>query len=120
MVILGRTVRWNDWGISYEGNEKYRIKVLEKFGFDESTRPLTSNGDREDKEDEGEDAVPLDKKETKEFRSVAAKLNYMSQDGPDLQFPIKSVTTQMARPTRGSWTAVKKVARYLIGRQNVV
>ena len=64
--------------------------------------------------------MELDKKETKEFRGIAATLNYMSQDGPDLQFPIKSVTKLMARPTRGSWKVAKKVARYLIGRKNVV
>ena len=50
---------------------------------------------------------------------MAATLNYMSQDGPDLQFPIKEVTRQMAKPTAGSWKSVKKVARYLVDRIGV-
>ena len=93
VTILGRTVKWNEWGISYEGNKKYRRKVLHKFGFDDTTRPLTSNGDREDREDVDEETDLLDKKETKEFRGIAATLNYMSQDGPDLQLGDPNMST---------------------------
>ena len=57
--------------------------------------------------------------ETEEFRGIAATLNYMSLDGPDLQFPIQEVIRQMARPRKGSWKAVKKVARYLLNRKGV-
>ena len=89
MVILGRTVRWHDWGVSYRGDEKYRNKVLEVFGFDDATRPLVSNGDKGDREETEEDMEELGVAETKEFRGIAATLNYMSLDGPDLQFPIK-------------------------------
>ena len=57
--------------------------------------------------------------ETKEFRAIAATLNYMSLDGPDLLFPIKEVTRQMAGPRKGSWKSVKKIARYLLSRKGV-
>ena len=44
----------------------------------------------------------------------------MSLDCPDIQFPIKESSRDMARPTRGSWAKLKKVVRYLVGRRRVV
>ena len=57
IVILGRTVRWGKHGIEYEADAKHRQIILEYFGFDENTRGLSVNGDKEDKTcagDEGE------------------------------------------------------------------
>ena len=59
----------------------------------------------------------MDKEEAKIYRGLAARLNFMSQDCPDLQFPTKPCSREMAKPTRGSWRHLKKVARYL---RNVV
>ena len=33
ITILGRRVRWCDWGIEYEGDPKYREKLLKHFGL---------------------------------------------------------------------------------------
>ena len=57
-----------------------------------------------------------------EFRGVVARMNFLSQDCPDLQFPVKECSKQMARPTRGAWKSAKKIAiaRYLVGREKVI
>ena len=62
----------------------------------------------------------LPDEEAKTYRGLAARLNYLSADCPDLQVQIKESSIAMPKPTRGSWRLIKKVARYLIGRQNVV
>ena len=59
-------------------------------------------------------------KEATEFRGVAARANYLSLDCPDLQFPVKECSREMANPTRSSWAKAKKLARYLVGRRRVV
>ena len=41
----------------------------------------------------------MSKLEAKEFRCLAARLNYLSQDCPDLQFAAKEVARHMSRPT---------------------
>jgi hypothetical protein len=41
VVILGRVVRWTREGLEYEADPKHRRMVLESFGFEESTRPLS-------------------------------------------------------------------------------
>ena len=58
--------------------------------------------------------------ETTMFRGVAARLNFLSLDAPDLQFPVKQCSREMATPGMGSWKGTKKVARYLLNRERVV
>ena len=54
------------------------------------------------------------------FRGLAARLNFMSLDGPDLQIGVKTCSREMARPVEGSFALLKKMARYLVGRREVV
>ena len=66
---------------------------------------------------EDDEAVEVAKEDATQYRSLVARLNYLSHDCPDLQFPIKQVSREMANPMRGSWGRLKKVARYLLGRE---
>ena len=77
------------------------------------------NGDKEDREEDWE-LDDMDRDEAKDYRGVAARLNFMSLDCPDLQFPIKDAQKDMGNPKRGSWKRVKKIARYFVGRRKVV
>eukprot|EP00973_Karenia_brevis_P007746 1052105-Karenia_brevis.AAC.1 len=72
------------------------------------------NGDKEDKVEEWEEEF-LGKAEAKEFRGLAARLNFMSLDCANLQFAIKQCSKKKARPKVVSWRALKKIARYLVG-----
>ena len=62
----------------------------------------------------------MTREEAKDYRGVAARLNFMSLDCPDLQFPIKEAQKDMGNPKRGLWKRITKVARYLIGRSKVI
>ena len=119
VIILGRVVRWKEWGIEFQADPRHRKVLAEYFGFDEKSGASAFNGDRERKE-EPEDEEEMDKKEATEFRGLAARLNYLAQDSPDLQYPAKEVSREMARPTKGAWRRLKKVVRYLLGREAVV
>ena len=105
--------------MEYEADPKHRKMVLEYFGLDASSRKLAVNGDKMDKAEDGDEEV-MEKEEATAFRGLAARLNFLSQDSPDLQFGIKPCSQMMANPTVGSWKVVKKVARYLVGREAVV
>jgi hypothetical protein len=119
VTILGRIVRWRDYAIEYEADPRHRKIVMEHFGFDTGTRSIGFNGDSEDKVEEGDEEL-LEKEEAKVFRGLAARLNYMSLDDADLQFGVKVCSRDMANPKKGSWRMMKKMARYLIGREAVV
>lgn len=61
VVILGRLVRWQDKGVEFEADPRHRKVLMEYFGFGEDSRGAATNGDKERKE-EGGDEVELDRK----------------------------------------------------------
>ena len=92
---------------------------MERFGLEEGSKGLASNGDKEDKLVDGdEDVLPSDG--AKDFRANAARMNFLSLDCPDIQFPSKNCSREMSCPKVGSWKILKKLVRYLVGRGAVV
>ena len=118
VTILGRIVKWTERGLEYEADPRHRKAILEYFGFAESAKPGANNGVKDKVEDW--ESEPLDKQEAKEYRGLAARLNFLSLDCPDLQFSSKPSSREMANPTRGSWKLIKKVARYLVNVEKIV
>ena len=53
--------------------------------------------------------------EAKQYRMVAARLNYMAQDDAWIQYPAKELCRSMARPTRAGFQRAKKLVRFLKG-----
>ena len=120
-VILGRRVAWKDWGIEYEADPGQREKILEFFGFEfGKTRELSTNGSKKEGEFGDEESEVLDKGVGSNYRSVGARFNYLQQDCPDIQYGTKEVCRGMANPTERDWECLKKLARYLVGRERVV
>ncbi len=62
----------------------------------------------------------LDEGDARAFRGLAARLNYLAQDRPDLQFAAKEVSRRMARPSCRDWQLLKRVGRYLVGAPRAV
>ena len=117
IIILGRIVRWESWGISYEADPKHRRLIAEYFGMDEKSRALSTNGSKDENGNDDEEVVG---EEMTSFRAVAARLNYLAADCPDIQFPAKEVCRDMSKPTLGAFRRLKKAARYLLSRSSVV
>ena len=42
--LLGRRVRWKEWGIEWQAGEKHRRLLLEKYGLQEGSKALRVNG----------------------------------------------------------------------------
>ena len=57
----------------------------------------------------------LEDEEATRYRAIAARINYLSADRPDLQYAAKEVCRDMSTPTDGSWRRLVRIARYLIG-----
>ena len=51
ITILGRIVRWTRKGIEYEADPRHRTKVMEYFGFNNESKGIMCNGEREQKEE---------------------------------------------------------------------
>ena len=55
-----------------------------------------------------------------DFRGLAARIDFIAQDSPDLPYPAKEVSRDMSAPSVESWTRRERLARYLVTRTGVV
>ena len=46
--ILGRVLKLHWWGISWEADNRHRNKILEYFGMEPGSKPLSKTGYKED------------------------------------------------------------------------
>ena len=94
--ILNRIVRWTKEGLEYEPDQRHGELIVKELGL-EGANSLSSpgvpeNAKAQDEEDEGE---AWKEKEPGKFRAIAARLNYLAVDRPDLQYASKCTSKYM-------------------------
>ena len=63
-----------------------------------------------------DDETLLIGEEARLFRGVAARLNYVGPDRPDMRFAVKEAARLMCAPRKCDWRILRKIGRYLINR----
>ena len=81
---------------------------------------MVFNGGRDRRKEEEWEEEDLPAEEATVFCGVAARAFFVSLDCPDLQFSVKQMSREMAKPMVGSWQRMKKIARYLVNRKRVI
>ena len=119
MEILGWSLRWTDEGLAYEASDKRRQALLVGLGLSEESKTVNSAAVKPEEPGQEEDANMLDEAQRKQFKNLAATLNYMSLDRSDVQCAAKKMCTKMANPTQGSEWRLKRAARCLKGAEKV-
>ena len=109
--ILNRVVRWEKDRIVYEGDEKHAQVVIREMGLEAESKGLDVPVLVGTERTEGED---LDAAGVAKYRRIAATVNYLAMDRPDLQFAASVLGRSMSRPTKDSMAALKRTARYLL------
>ena len=66
------------------------------------------DGDIDDSQEE-----ELEGDQARQYRAIAARLNYMSFDRPDCQYSIKETCREMAKPTRKAFDRLVRIGKYL-------
>ena len=89
--------------------------MVEQLGIKGTSRAVTAPGTEEQKEEDKEEDHPLEEQKKTEYRGIAARMNYLSQDRPDIMFAVKELTRHMAQPTVASRSLLKRLGRYLLG-----
>ena len=79
----------------------------------------SSQGETRVEDNEGSIDPELGQEETTMFRAVAAKLNYLSQDRPDITLATMKLCSKMSRPDAQDLKNMKRVGRFLVGRPRV-
>ena len=54
------------------------------------------------------------------FQTQAARANYLCLDRPDLGFAVKESMRKLSTPNADDEAALKKVARYLVGKPRLI
>ena len=114
--ILNRIVEWTAQGISYEADQRHAELIVKDLGLGLESKSVTSPGVKEKEIDE----TPIDSGRARVYRGLSARGNYMTQDRSDCQFAVKELVRSMATPTETDWARLKRVGRYLCGRERVI
>ena len=117
-IVLNRVLRWTPHGLEYEADPRQAEKLISECGLTGSSTTATP-GLRVAFEEVEKDE-PLEEELHTAFRASAARANYLAADRIDCQFAAKEICRWMAAPTRHSWTAMKRLCRYLVGLPRLV
>ena len=118
VTVLNRVIRWTETGVELEADPRQAERLIQESGLDGANSVCTP-GLRATAAQVLQDE-PLAEKFHTAFRAAAARANYLAQDRPDCQFTCKEICRWMARPTTGSYEAIKRLCRYLVGAPRLV
>ena len=117
--VLNRIIRVTAEGWEYEADQRHADLIISGMNL-EDAKGVRGPGEDEKPWEEEENNSPVTHKETKEFRALAARANYLAQDRSDIQYAAKEICRGMASPTRGHVKKLRRLARYLIDAPRVV
>ena len=111
--VLNRVLSWTPEGIQYEADQRHADIVVEQLGLG-NAKGVSTPGSKDDVGKALHDpGLPLQAQDAIEYRALAARLNYLALDRPDLQYATKEIATHMASPSEGHWLLLKRLDRYL-------
>ena len=123
LQILNRTVRWSSRGLWIEADPrqvKEVIRALDLEGASPAPTPREAAKEETRVEDTEESSDPeLGHEETTMFRAVAARLNHLPQDRPDITFDTMKLWSNISRPDAQDLKNMKRLGRFLVGRSTV-
>jgi hypothetical protein len=118
--ILNRIARRTEDGYEWEADQRHAEMIVASAGLDGESRPLTNPGRKlAGKELEVEPEL-LGAEAASEYRARAARANFLASDRPDIAFAVKELCRGMSAPTVRDQEALKRLARYLLGKPRVV
>ena len=105
-------------GLEYEADPRQAEKLIHECGLRDSNTMATPGLRASFAETEND--KPLEPRLHTAFRGAAARANHRAADTIDCQFAAKEICRWMASPTAGSWLALKRLCRYLVGLPRLV
>ena len=111
---MNRVLIWKEGGITYEADQRHAEILARDLGV--TSKPVLTPGSREDSlkaslvrgEKDSIDSTAtkecgaaLSTAEASEYRGLAARGNYLSQDRADTQYAVKEIARRMATPPSG-------------------
>ena len=108
--ILNRVIQGTKEGLEYEADQRHAEIVIRDMGLRAESKGVGTPGMQDLALQDMQ--IPAGCDETK-YRAMAARVNYLSQDRPDIQYAVKEVCRRMSQPDEEDWARIKRLARYL-------
>jgi hypothetical protein len=109
LKFLGRVIRKDSEGFSWEEDQKHRRILLEEWGLTTCKGAATPVSMEKDLPGD----VEMEGKEATKYRRGVARVNYLAQDRPDLAVAASLLSRSMAKPMVGDEVRLKRTVRYL-------
>ena len=119
--FLKRRVSVGEFGWHVELGQRYVKSLLDAMARNHC-KSMASPGSKgqESSRNMADLTEKLDPQEHREFRSGTGICQYMTEPRFDIAFSTKEIMREAAGPTTASKTKLKRIARYLKGRQRCV
>ena len=117
MRILNRVVTCTNEGIEYEADQRHADIIINHLGLSDKDKQLGSPCDERSGEDKGKELTGAS---PTLYRGLTARGVYLSQDRSDIATAVKDLARCMSNPAERDMGALKKLGRYLIGRQRYI
>jgi hypothetical protein len=108
IVILNRESEWKEDCLVHRADSKRARIIVDEMGLTLGLKKLGFPGKKDEPSIEHE--VELDEAESKRFRAIAARVNYLALDRPDIQYSVKELCRVMSKRTRRSWSELQELA----------
>ena len=110
--VLNRTIRVTPSGWEYEADQRHADLIINGLNLKEA-KGVSSPGEEEKPWQEEENAEALGAKDASQYRTLAARANYLAADRGDIQYATKEVCRGMAMPTRGDMRKLRRLGNEL-------
>jgi len=117
--ILNRIMTWRDDCIEYESDQRHAEIIVKQMGL-QGANAVSTPGVKISGKPNPDMDKELESKQATMYRGLAARANYLSQDRRDIRFAVKEISRRMAKPRVKDLQALKRLARYLVGRPRAV
>ena len=111
ITILNRIVTWGAHSLTFEADTRHGEIVVNAL-LEANCNSVVTPGT---KDSASEENMYLAKQSASLYRACAARLNFLSQDRPEIQYAVKEVCRGMSNPTNDDLVKLKRIARYIKG-----
>ena len=117
MTFLGRVLTREKAGFRYEADPRHDELVVQGLGLEDGKPANTPGVPQSELRDEDDTSnPPMAGSEATAYRALTARLNFLSQDRPDIQYAVKEVSRYMGAPRKKDMEPLKRVGRYLLAK----
>ncbi len=116
--MLHRIIRWTPEGLEYEADPRLHEQVVQDLGL-KGCKGVGTPGVKPTYEQIQSDKE-LERKKERPYRAIAARMNYLAADRPDMQYAAKEICRWMSSPTEVGLVAMKRLGRYLAQQPRLV